>query len=172
MLLATLRKYHKQTCCVYCKSKSNLTIDHIVPKSQGGANHIGNYQVLCKKCNENKKATMPPSNTFFEGVSLEEIWTNLVTTKYKKQNLGSFLSGLLFSSVGKSKDTFSIIPKDQIQLLIDYCKVYGIDIEDSISIKLFDKTASRKFLKTFNPNYRLTNKANACYIEWKFLKSA
>jgi len=31
-----------------------LTKDHIVPKSQGGENHIDNYQTLCKSCNEQK----------------------------------------------------------------------------------------------------------------------
>ena len=31
-----------------------FTIDHIHPKSRGGANHIDNYQLLCKVCNEDK----------------------------------------------------------------------------------------------------------------------
>lgn len=31
-----------------------LTIDHIVPKSKGGANNIINYQTMCKYCNELK----------------------------------------------------------------------------------------------------------------------
>ncbi len=28
-----------------------LTIDHIVPRSKGGANHIDNYQPMCEPCN-------------------------------------------------------------------------------------------------------------------------
>jgi 5-methylcytosine-specific restriction endonuclease McrA len=31
-----------------------LTKDHIVPSSKGGENYIGNYQTLCKPCNEKK----------------------------------------------------------------------------------------------------------------------
>lgn len=30
------------------------TIDHVHPKSKGGKNHIDNYQLLCKICNEDK----------------------------------------------------------------------------------------------------------------------
>jgi len=33
------------------------TIDHIHPKSKGGKNHIDNYQLLCKVCNEDKSDT-------------------------------------------------------------------------------------------------------------------
>lgn len=31
-----------------------FTKDHIIPKSMGGANHVSNYQTMCKKCNEEK----------------------------------------------------------------------------------------------------------------------
>lgn len=35
------------------------TIDHIHPKSKGGKNHIDNYQLLCKVCNEDKSDIVP-----------------------------------------------------------------------------------------------------------------
>ena len=31
-----------------------LTIDHILPHSKGGRNHISNYQAMCRPCNEAK----------------------------------------------------------------------------------------------------------------------
>ena len=34
-----------------------MTKDHIVPKAQGGNNHISNMQTMCKVCNEKKGRT-------------------------------------------------------------------------------------------------------------------
>jgi len=40
--------------CVCCGRKAKLTVDHIVPLSCGGTNHIENLQPLCLKCNSAK----------------------------------------------------------------------------------------------------------------------
>lgn len=40
--------------CVYCGSPYMLEVDHIYPRSKGGADHITNYQCLCKICNIKK----------------------------------------------------------------------------------------------------------------------
>lgn len=40
--------------CLCCGSYFNLSIDHIVPISLGGANDLDNLQLLCKSCNSKK----------------------------------------------------------------------------------------------------------------------
>lgn len=46
--------------CVYCQSKRNLTIDHIIPRSKGGKSSFENCTTACKPCN-NKKGNRAPS---------------------------------------------------------------------------------------------------------------
>lgn len=48
-----------QLRCVYCGSKDNLTIDHVVPKSTGGRDTWDNLVTACQKCNS-KKGSMTP----------------------------------------------------------------------------------------------------------------
>lgn len=40
--------------CLSCKSKSDLTIDHVIPRSLGGDSSDDNLQVLCRRCNSAK----------------------------------------------------------------------------------------------------------------------
>lgn len=45
--------------CVYCGSKKELTLDHVIPKSKGGKNEWTNLVTSCSKCNI-KKADRTP----------------------------------------------------------------------------------------------------------------
>jgi 5-methylcytosine-specific restriction endonuclease McrA len=37
--------------CAHCGATENLQVDHIIPWSKGGTDHITNLQPLCKGCN-------------------------------------------------------------------------------------------------------------------------
>jgi hypothetical protein len=41
--------------CVYCGAQEYLEFDHIIPHAKGGANTEGNIQLLCRRCNANKR---------------------------------------------------------------------------------------------------------------------
>lgn len=46
--------------CAYCGTSSNLTIDHIIPSSQGGKTTFENCITACQPCN-NKKGNRRPN---------------------------------------------------------------------------------------------------------------
>lgn len=41
--------------CASCGSKSRLSVDHVIPRSDGGSHDWDNLQVLCLKCNSSKR---------------------------------------------------------------------------------------------------------------------
>lgn len=45
--------------CVYCGTKQDLSIDHVIPRSRGGDNSWGNLVSCCKKCNTKKGNRTP-----------------------------------------------------------------------------------------------------------------
>lgn len=47
-------KEHWNYECAYCGNKQDLTLDHIIPRSKGGADKITNVVCACKECNESK----------------------------------------------------------------------------------------------------------------------
>ena len=42
--------------CARCGSPEQLSVDHIVPWSKGGAHDLSNFQTLCRPCNSSKGA--------------------------------------------------------------------------------------------------------------------
>lgn len=45
--------------CVYCSSKENLTLDHVLPRSRGGGSTWTNLVTACKTCNSKKGDFLP-----------------------------------------------------------------------------------------------------------------
>ena len=71
--------------CVYCGSKKNLTIDHVLPKSRGGQNEWTNLVTSCIKCNL-KKANRTPEEAKMKMIKTPHIPT-LVTENNIVSNL-------------------------------------------------------------------------------------
>ena len=78
--------------CVYCTSKKDLTIDHVIPRSRGGKNTWENLVTCCSKCNLKKgnrtpeEARMPlkkrPTGPSFvdDTTTLNEAWDSFKQT--------------------------------------------------------------------------------------------
>ena len=45
--------------CKECGDHRDLTVDHIIPESRGGAHELENFQTLCRMCNSKKGVKMP-----------------------------------------------------------------------------------------------------------------
>jgi len=49
-----LKEHEKPDECIYCGSKENLTVDHILPQIRGGPDIPDNAIKACKNCNSSK----------------------------------------------------------------------------------------------------------------------
>ena len=49
-----LKEYEKPDECIYCHSKTDLTTEHILPRSRGGPDTVDNVIRVCKSCNSSK----------------------------------------------------------------------------------------------------------------------
>jgi 5-methylcytosine-specific restriction endonuclease McrA len=45
--------------CQYCGSRSNLTVDHVIPRSKGGGSTWENIVASCAPCNRRKGDSLP-----------------------------------------------------------------------------------------------------------------
>jgi len=45
--------------CQYCGSRSNLTVDHVIPRSKGGGSTWDNIVAACAPCNRRKGDRLP-----------------------------------------------------------------------------------------------------------------
>ncbi len=45
--------------CQYCGARSNLTVDHVIPRSKGGASSWDNIVASCAPCNRRKGDALP-----------------------------------------------------------------------------------------------------------------
>lgn len=48
-------RYYKCVSCGKWFTKSEITVDHIIPKRKGGLDVISNLQAMCRSCNSSKR---------------------------------------------------------------------------------------------------------------------
>lgn len=67
--------------CTYCGVSGNdaeLQVDHIIPMSKGGSNHISNLTTACAKCNNTKNDTIGWANNTQADQSDEDCTSRLI----------------------------------------------------------------------------------------------
>lgn len=62
-----IKEHEKSDECIYCGSKQNLTVDHILPLVRGGPDKPDNAIIVCRTCNSSKGA-----KRLYEWKGLEE----------------------------------------------------------------------------------------------------
>ena len=89
---------------LYTEDDVALSIDHIVPKSDGGANHISNYQLMCVVCNS------------FKGRNPERLipYMELMNQGFKVKPM--IISNFPFLAIG----SFEQLPNEVYNALKDY----------------------------------------------------
>jgi hypothetical protein len=76
--------------CTYCGipgTDAELEIDHIIPVSKGGSNHLSNLTTACRKCNQSKgnKEMTPKYNN--EEYGLVGLWAAIIRDNQVRYSL-------------------------------------------------------------------------------------
>lgn len=106
---------------VACPQSNLATVDHIVPRSMGGADNTENMFVMCRKCN-NLRAT----ECFIKFVTDRGVSKSLAEELYKKAHVVSIqtMIEVQFVSVAPNKETMLKNNKKRRKQMRDMVKNY------------------------------------------------
>lgn len=101
--------------CKICKTNKELTIDHIVPLSQGGTDIESNLRTLCRKCNSERGDYAP---SFFERI-MYLVFTRKDANRLKHEIIGTIASreSNLKVEINKKLDDFKSLIGGQLSSL-------------------------------------------------------
>lgn len=73
--------------CHYCGSRTQITRDHIVPRSRGGTNFAWNLVAACYRCNQRKADKIPTCKCPYCQAAITSHWQYLMEIPdYTEQN--------------------------------------------------------------------------------------
>jgi hypothetical protein len=152
------------TTCIKCGTKKNLTMDHIIPRSIGGArNHIANLQVMCRDCNHKKASKI--YEPYEEYVLLERIIScGTKEAKWSKIYGTKILSAIVRSAVQYDMDSRSLLRKNDVPKLLEYANLYRVNLKHNIEYTKLPIKNAQKYVKEFNPNYEMSEEVLHSYF--------
>jgi len=114
--------------CIFCGTKTNLTIDHLLPRVFNGPNEEKNVVWICKKCNSSKGSRR-----------LYEFWTikkGLKGAKYEVPRIaeGKYLK-LIYEAL-KENDLLELDAAKMKKLVCPKCDIKPLCIKEKTSEKL------------------------------------
>jgi len=94
---------HTFHLCLWSDDKIQMTKDHIIPKSKGGADHLSNMQCMCTKCNM-KKGNKITDDDIKKGAFVENYDENDYIQKEPSRECIAKTTGLTFRQIMKKYD--------------------------------------------------------------------
>jgi hypothetical protein len=95
--------YKNQALQIIVENNNFLTLDHIIPKSEGGSDCVENMQIMCRFCNGRKGSKIEEDVKF--GYHLENIFHALICKNLKKVDIVEALENLkvrVIERIGKT----------------------------------------------------------------------
>ncbi|WP_284677328.1 HNH endonuclease [Streptomyces sp. Tu10] len=111
-------------CCVYCGARSQ-TMDHVIPFSAGGTDHLSNLVPACYDCNRRKSDRTPVE--WFVGMDLTSRWDGKGTPQ------GGAIAG------GSLRDLYLSVHNEVLELL---------DLLDEVAAEIADTDRRSWFLRS------------------------
>ena len=141
-----VKEREKKDVCIYCGSKRDLTLEHILPRSRGGPDITDNAVWVCRKCNSSKG-----SKRLYEWYGLKNRYKvpRIAEGKYLKllysmhEELGTLEVHDVSRLCGKC-DLYEKCPEKE--KLTVYC-LEGMFIKKVINFRIRNLSSVNRFLK-------------------------
>lgn len=115
--------------CIYCGSRENLTLDHLIPLSRGGPDTPDNAVMACRSCNSSKG-----SRGVYEWYGLEgrDSLPRVVEGKYLK----------LLYRLHEEKGTLNV-GREDLEILCRECEISHLCEESTLTVYCLESILRR-----------------------------
>ena len=115
--------------CVYCGSRENLCIDHIVPIVLGGDHEPDNLATACKACNSGKSGRLPEQAGYtFKNPAVEKLYKK-AKSRLLQQDVTVTVTSQNTDNRIQIKDIDTSGPSPQEQDLLQALYPHGIELK-------------------------------------------